>query len=71
MKEITREQLIEMGNDWLKMQFVINGGGMETFLDEIASSYPKLRLIDSSEGITHLKNNSNHSTHSNEENTSP
>jgi zinc transport system substrate-binding protein len=35
---------------------VINGGGMEAFLDDIKENYPKLTIIDASEGITLLEN---------------
>ncbi len=35
---------------------VINGGGMEAFLDDIRENYPKLSIIDASEGITLLEN---------------
>ena len=34
--------------------FVTNGGGMESFLLEVAKAYPKLPLIDASEGIALL-----------------
>ena len=35
--------------------FVINGAGMEVFLDSIKKAYPKLPLIDTSKGITLLE----------------
>lgn len=35
---------------------VINGGGMEAFLDDIRKNYPKLTIIDASEGISLLEN---------------
>lgn len=35
--------------------FVANGGGMESFLLEVAKSYPKLPIIDASEGIELVK----------------
>jgi zinc transport system substrate-binding protein len=34
---------------------VVNGGGMEGFLADVRANYPKLRIIDASEGITMLK----------------
>ncbi|MGB4660652.1 MAG: zinc ABC transporter substrate-binding protein, partial [Mobilitalea sp.] len=37
---------------------VINGGGMEGFLDDIQINYPELTVIDASEGITMLPNTS-------------
>lgn len=35
--------------------FVINGAGMETFLDRVLSELPRAKVIDSSEGISLLK----------------
>lgn len=40
--------------------FVINGGGMEPFLDDIKKSYKDLKIIDSSENIELLENISIH-----------
>lgn len=40
--------------------FVINGGGMETFLHAITDAYPNLNVIDSSTGIKALCSNSGH-----------
>lgn len=40
--------------------FVINGGGMEPFLDDIKKSYPKLNIIDSSKNIKLLENYISH-----------
>lgn len=37
--------------------FVVNGGGIEEFLSEIAESYPELRIVDASEEITLLEEN--------------
>lgn len=34
--------------------FIMNGGGMESFIEEILSSYPELPIIDASEGIDYL-----------------
>lgn len=31
--------------------FLINGGGMETFMQEVTGNYPELTVVDSSEGI--------------------
>lgn len=31
--------------------FVINGGGIESFMESVAETYPKLQIIDASEGI--------------------
>jgi zinc transport system substrate-binding protein len=33
---------------------IVNGGGLEGFLDEVISNYPNLRVIDSSKGISML-----------------
>ena len=38
---------------------VINGGGMEGFLEDIRTNYPKLTIIDSSQGIAMLENEGN------------
>ncbi len=35
--------------------FIINGAGMESFLDDIKNKYPNLKIIDTSEGITLFK----------------
>jgi zinc transport system substrate-binding protein len=35
---------------------IINGGGMEGFLDDIRENYPELAVIDTSRGISLLKN---------------
>lgn len=35
--------------------FVINGAGMESFMDKVINQYPNLKVINSSEGITLLK----------------
>jgi zinc transport system substrate-binding protein len=34
--------------------FVVNGGGMDSFLDKVVSQLPALRVIDASEGLTLL-----------------
>ncbi len=39
---------------------VINGGGMESFLEDIRTNYPKLTIIDASEGIEMLPSASEH-----------
>lgn len=35
---------------------VINGGGMEGFLEDVTKNYPELTIIDASQGITMLSN---------------
>ena len=37
---------------------VINGGGMEGFLEDVVTNYPNLKIIDASKGITMLSNKS-------------
>ncbi len=37
--------------------FIINGGGMEEFLDDVVSNYPKLKVVDSSKGVDALEDN--------------
>lgn len=45
-------------NDMKKLEiadvFVINGGDMESFLDKAISTYPELKIVNSSEGILEL-----------------
>jgi len=36
--------------------FIMNGGGMESFMEEVVKEYPHLLVIDASEGVTMLKN---------------
>lgn len=43
---------------------VVNGAGMESFLDDIISQYPELKIIDASKGIDLLEEN--YSTHDHE-----
>ena len=45
--------------------FVINGAGMESFLDKIVATNPNIRIVDSSEGIDILEDK--HTHHHNEE----
>lgn len=40
--------------------FIINGGGMESFAEEIIKNYPDIKVIDSSEGITLLPSETEH-----------
>lgn len=40
--------------------FIINGGGIESFMEEIAESYPELVVIEASEGIALLDGEHNH-----------
>lgn len=46
---------------------VINGGGMESFLDDVKENYPKLTIIDASKGIEMLENTEGHEDHEDEE----
>lgn len=40
--------------------FIINGGGIESFMEEIAKAYPNLIVIDASEGIALLEGDHDH-----------
>ena len=48
--------------------FIINGGGIESFIEEIAVQYPDLKLIEASEGIEFLceEDAHGHETHNEE-----
>jgi zinc transport system substrate-binding protein len=47
---------------------IINGGGMESFLEDVTTNYPKLTIIDASEEIAMLPNvEEEHENESNEE----
>ncbi len=37
--------------------FIINGGGMEEFLDDVISDYPNLKVVDASQGIEKVEDN--------------
>lgn len=56
-------------NDMRKLEgadvFVMNGGGMESFLEDVVEKYPELRVIDASAGIDLLEpaNEHEHGTH--------
>jgi zinc transport system substrate-binding protein len=39
---------------------IINGGGMESFLDDIKTNYPELTIIDASKGISMLPSGEEH-----------
>lgn len=50
--------------------FVINGGGMESFMDKVVSQLSNLNVVNASEGISLLKDEQNHEdyeVHENEE----
>ncbi len=52
MKEITREQLIKMGNDWMKMQFVTGEEHFVKLFSEISLyDYIALLLLQSRMGL--------------------
>ena len=40
--------------------FIINGGGMESFLDQALERYPNLTVVDTSEGISLLEEEEHH-----------
>lgn len=35
--------------------FVVNGGGIESFLTDVARAYPELRVVDSGSGLTNIQ----------------
>lgn len=43
--------------------FVMNGGGMEGYIEEIIKSYPEIYIIDSSKSIQMLENSYEHEDH--------
>lgn len=47
--------------------FVMNGGGMESFLEDVVAKYPDLTIIDASEGIELLEPTAGHSHEHGEE----
>ena len=51
-------------NDMRKLEgadvFVMNGGGMESFLEDVVAKYPDLLVIDASKGITLLEPTESH-----------
>ncbi|BBF45180.1 zinc ABC transporter, periplasmic-binding protein ZnuA [Lachnospiraceae bacterium KM106-2] len=47
--------------------FIMNGGGMESFVDDILKAYPKLTIIDTSEGITMLEGSAHSHEHSHDD----
>ena len=49
--------------------FIINGGGMESFLDNALELFPELNIADTSDGVTELLDeHSEHNSHDHEEN---
>lgn len=44
--------------------FIINGGGMEVFLDNALELFPNLSIIDSSEGVHEAETSHSHNKHS-------
>ncbi len=43
--------------------FVINGGGIESFMEEVASSYPSLQIVEACEGIVLLQEEDEENAH--------
>ena len=43
--------------------FIINGGGMEAFMDNAFELFPELTIIDSSEGVYELESSHSHGEH--------
>jgi zinc transport system substrate-binding protein len=49
--------------------FVMNGGGMESFTDDVLNAYPELQVISASEGIDYLLSKGHDHDHDHEEDT--
>ena len=49
--------------------FIMNGAGMEGYIEEVAKSYPNLKIIDASEGIPLLSGSGHSHDHSHDEET--
>ena len=45
---------------------VINGAGMESFLEDIISQYPNIKIIDASKGLNLLEDDTHDHDHDNE-----
>lgn len=58
--QLTPHDMQSLANAWV---FVINGGGMESFIDKAIKQQPKLKIINASKGIQFIKNNHNHENH--------
>lgn len=55
--QLTTEDMKELEDAQV---FIINGGGMESFIEDIVKNYPELTIIDSSEGIDLLDSTTEH-----------
>lgn len=47
--------------------FIINGGGIESFMEDIAEQYPELVVIEACEGVELLSDEHSHDEHSHDE----
>ena len=47
--------------------FVINGGGMESFLEKAMSAYPEMKVVNASEGILEMHEEEEHEEHDHHE----
>ena len=47
--------------------FIVNGGGIESFLSEVAASYPDLAIINASDGISLIEEEAAHEAHDHED----
>jgi len=55
--QLTTQDMIELNAADL---LVMNGGGMESFIEGVLKSYPHLEVVEASQGIPMLKNESEH-----------
>lgn len=55
--QLTTQDMIQLNSADL---LVMNGGGMETFIENVITSYPELKVVEASEGITMLASESEH-----------
>lgn len=55
--QLTTQDMIELSSASL---LVMNGGGMETFIESVIGSYPNLAIVEASEGIEMLASTAEH-----------
>ncbi len=58
--QLTPHDMQSLANAWV---FVINGGGMESFIEKAIKQQPKLKIINASKGIQLIQTNHNHENH--------
>jgi len=52
--QMTPAEMVELSRAAV---FIVNGGGMESFLDKVVKQLPKLKILEASAGIEFIKNN--------------